>query len=1240
MSDIKICSLNVRGIRNKVKRTALFNYFKQMKYDIICLQETHGTKEDFKIWEKHWGAECIFQEGTNRSKGEAILVSKHFIGEVHKIECSERIIIVSIKIDNALYYLVNVYAPNANNEKILFFELLEDKLHEISNSLIIVGDLNCVINNELDIISGQPHSQKEVGALNKCVNTLGLADVWRAMHSEDKDFTWSRSHPFIARRLDYCFVSKHSLNLCHSCELYSVPNTDHKAVVINFKEDNFKRGPGFWKFNNSLLKDHAFVKGMNNLLDDLHNENENNKGSMQLAWEICKVEIRNYCIEFGKTKSCHMKNRLLSLQNELKEIETNLINDSDNEILQQRFLQTKQKLDILQIEKARGAQVRARQKWIEEGEKNTAFFCSLEKSKRTKNTMTKLRKQSGELITDQHKILEEQVNFYENLYNQETEASNIERDTEMFLENIIKPTLSDNNANLCEGQINLEEMSMALSKLKNGSAPGCDGLTTEFYKFFWMKIGPILVESYKEAFEKGELSMSQRQGIITLLHKGKDLEKEILDNWRPITLLNTDYKILAKTLAIRMSRVVHDLINEDQVGYLKGRSITSVIRTIDDVINYVKETKTAGFLLALDFSKAFDSISKDLISYSFNIFGFKQDFQRWIQVIMKNCESSVLYGGWISNSFKVNCGIRQGCPLSPLAFILAVELLALKIRNSTIKGIENPKIVNNTNYQTKIKQMADDTTLFLEGKQDIIDALEIMSDFGKISGLKINLNKTKALQMGNKKDENLPIEVVSKIKILGIYFERDKMAKEIADNYNGKIQKIEMLCRNWSQRDLSIHGKIVVIKTFLLSQLIYQMQSIGIPADVLRNINVKLYKFLWQRKFNNRKAFEKVKRKIMESDYENGGVKMVNLIELQECFYIQWMAKLLHSNEKDWNAIPFWHFKGLARDKEIFKINCLSKQMKGMETIKNGFWKEALKAYLDNKTLVSETEINESNVHSLHLFNNTLLKYKGKMLFFGKWVKSNITCLKDLIKITEKRFLNLQEVQLLINQNPATTMFEYFAICNALPKLWKDWVFSGRISLKNKKREEEQNDISTNLREIKTFIRIKKSETTKACGPEFWKHKLNIELDETFWIIPRMVSKEVRLRELQWKINHNIYPTNILLHKMKVVESVYCSYCANEIDFLEHFFYYCETIKCIWNHVENLIVAKTGKRVKITVKHALFGIPYNGDNEYTYSIANHLILIAKMCISSVKKRGSKIPIWLAFEEALRIRSID
>jgi exonuclease III len=721
MDKIRICSLNCRGLRDKWKRNTVFKYFKNNKFDIICLQETHVLEREKLQWEKEWGGSIFAQEGTSRSKGEVILISRLFKEEIEVLITEERILAINIRFDQTAITIVNVYAPNDSLEKKSFFHNLHLKLKDVvCENVILCGDFNCVLKNKCDVIAGHPFKRAEVEAFQRSVQELSLTDIWRALHQDELDYTWNRFHPFVARRLDYCFVTEDILPLIACCEHYTVPSSDHKAVVLELENGKFIRGPAYCRFNNSYLKNDHFVNDMNALLDKLKHDNDLNLNPVD-RWELTKCEIRNYCVDFGKRLACNQRNKKIELQKHMHTLELAIVKYPESIYLQNELLRIKHKLELLDMQKAKGAQIRSRIRWIEEGEKSTKYFCNLEKTRQRKNVMTRLVSESVNVISNQEEILAEQVRLYSNLYDKQTEVEDVAEATHKFIANENFTRLDDNSSKSCEGLVTIDESSHALSTMKNGSAPGMDGITFEFMKFFWNKLKHMVTDSFNESFHRNELSYTQYQGVITLIHKGKELDRDHLTNWRPITLTNTDYKVLAKVMAHRLSGVIQQLVSEDQVGYMKGRNIATVIRTIDDVIDYVNKTGKAGCILALDFSKAFDSISNKYLLQTFDVLGFGPDFKRWIKVMMKSSVSHINYGGWISDSFSINCGIRQGCPLSPLIFVLAVELLAIKIRNSDIIGIQVPH--KNNTIGIKIQQMADDTTLFLKDQNDIVMAI-------------------------------------------------------------------------------------------------------------------------------------------------------------------------------------------------------------------------------------------------------------------------------------------------------------------------------------------------------------------------------------------------------------------------------------------------------------------------------------------------------------------------------------
>ena len=255
----------------------------------------------------------------------------------------------------------------------------------------------------------------------------------------------------------------------------------------------------------------------------------------------------------------------------------------------------------------------------------------------------------------------------------------------------------------------------------------------EFYRTFWHDLKDLMVKVFNNCYDQGEMTKSQRVGLITLIYK-KD-NPEHIENYRPITLLNTDVKLIAYSLAERIKQILPKIINSDQNGYIKNRYIGYNIRQIQDIIDYSEQFNISGALLFLDFSKAFDSLEWEFMFQSLEKFGFKNSMLKWIKMLYTDIKSSIINNGWISAPVEIHRGIRQGCPCSALIFIIASEILACKIRQeSTIKGF-CIKIDGKT-HSLKISQLADDMTLFLQSKTEITHALNIIEIFGSLSGLK------------------------------------------------------------------------------------------------------------------------------------------------------------------------------------------------------------------------------------------------------------------------------------------------------------------------------------------------------------------------------------------------------------------------------------------------------------------------------------------------------------------------
>ena len=320
-------------------------------------------------------------------------------------------------------------------------------------------------------------------------------------------------------------------------------------------------------------------------------------------------------------------------------------------------------------------------------------------------------------------------------------SSPTESDYEYFTpESVLNPLDSE----MLERDITILECKEALDDLPSGKTPGTDGLTPEFYKCFWPELSAMFYNSIQKSILEGELTVEQRRGVISLIPKeGKNLK--CIKNWRPISVLNVDYKVFAKILANRLKPIMSTIINEDQTGYVLNRHIGENIRIVNDLIYCTNLGLVEGAMMLIDFEKAFDSLNWDFLYYTLRVLGFGPNFQKLVKILYTNISSAILNNGFTTEYLSLKRGIRQGCPASAFLFILCAELFASKIlRSRDVKGISIG------NFEYKIMQFADDTILFSRDATSIKTGLDILRKYGYCSGLNINKDKTVLVNLNSK----------------------------------------------------------------------------------------------------------------------------------------------------------------------------------------------------------------------------------------------------------------------------------------------------------------------------------------------------------------------------------------------------------------------------------------------------------------------------------------------------------
>ena len=274
------------------------------------------------------------------------------------------------------------------------------------------------------------------------------------------------------------------------------------------------------------------------------------------------------------------------------------------------------------------------------------------------------------------------------------------------------------------------------------------------------------------------------------------------------------------------------IIHCDQTGFLPKRFIGENINRIMGLIHYSKIHNINSCLVAVDFEKAFDMLEKPFVLESLKYVKFGSYIQKWIQILYNDISSCVINNGWASQFFPVTRGVRQGCPLSPYLFILAIESLANQIRNN-----QNIKGINVNGIKHVISLYADDTSLFLVGDATPFkECLYIFKKFRLLSGLKMNFDKTEVMPMNGSCNHRKKVEEIGlrwnmgPINTLGVQIcpNLDKMVKE---NYEAKLGNMKSAIKMLASRNLSLMGKIIIIKSQVLSQIIYLLQCLPLPEQ-------------------------------------------------------------------------------------------------------------------------------------------------------------------------------------------------------------------------------------------------------------------------------------------------------------------------------------------------------------------------------------------------------------------------
>ena len=533
---------------------------------------------------------------------------------------------------------------------------------------------------------------------------------------------------------------------------------------------------------------------------------------------------------------------------------------------------------------------------------------------------------------------------------------------------------------------------MAMKSMKRNKSPGLDGINIEFYEHFWPLLGGLLVDVFNESFENGILPNSQRSAVLSLIFKKDD--KEDIANYRPISLTNVDYRILAFVLARRLQRVTDSILSHDQTAYVRNRYMGYNIRLVEDVIEYYEQMQKRGIIFMADFTKAFDSLEWNFMYRSLEFFNFGPSFIQWIRTLYNSPVVKIKNNGHLSEEFKMTRGIRQGCPVSALIFILSIEILGLKIKQQDeLKGLN----LGYPNKLVKTVQYADDCIAFLNNKNELCTVLNLIGEYGKASGLKLNLSKCEGIWLGvdkmRQKDCKLfGIKWPDQNRCLGIYvgYSRDKNFRR---NWDEKIEKVKHILASWKDRDLSLFGKVQIIKTFVVSQFVLPASLLVVPPEITKKIETMLYEFFWGSR-------DKVKRVKVTQDLKLGGLNMIDIKCLFMSFKAVWITRLLNSDPEihNWAQIAHFHYKPFLECNTNLLFNFDENiDFPDMNHL-SPFYRDVLLCL--NKSFVSSEQEFTDNIGRQCIWGNKYVSVRKRskkcVLCLRKWIRSGVNKIGDL----------------------------------------------------------------------------------------------------------------------------------------------------------------------------------------------------------------------------------------------------
>ncbi|GJT80238.1 RNA-directed DNA polymerase, eukaryota, reverse transcriptase zinc-binding domain protein [Tanacetum coccineum] len=391
----------------------------------------------------------------------------------------------------------------------------------------------------------------------------------------------------------------------------------------------------------------------------------------------------------------------------------------------------------------------------------------------------------------------------------------------------------------------------------------------------------------------------------------KTRDANMVKDFRPISLIGSMYKIIAKILANRLVLVLGDLVNEVQSAFIADRQILDGPFILNEIVQWCQSKKKQSLVFKVDFEKAFDSVRWDYLDDILRRFGFGEKWCSWIQSCLRSSRGSVIVNGSPTEEFQFHKGLKQGDPLSPFLFILVMETLHISFQRIVDAGMFKG-IMLSPSLQLSHLFYADDVIFMGQWNESNLDTIvQVLECFHRASGLRLNMSKSKL--MGIYVDADKVAQAARKIGCVTLKTPFTYLGSKVGghmsriQSWNETIEAMASRLSKWKMKTLSIGGRLTLLKSVLGSMPIYHMSIFKVPMKILQRMESIRSHF-----FNGSDPLAKkptwVKWTNVLASKEKGGLGISSLYALNRALMFKWVWRFLSQNSSLWaNVIKSIH---------------------------------------------------------------------------------------------------------------------------------------------------------------------------------------------------------------------------------------------------------------------------------------------------------------------------------------------